>query len=109
MSACATARILAYTVTRMETEEPLQQRTGREPWTADRVARLRTALGLTQASFAEALGVRQQTVSEWETGRYQPRGASVRVLQMLAEGRFVYDQGGEAPPPEPPRGGGRAP
>jgi DNA-binding transcriptional regulator YiaG len=48
-------------------------------------------LGLTQAEMADALGVRQQTISEWETGRYQPRGASVRMLQFLAEARAPYD------------------
>jgi DNA-binding transcriptional regulator YiaG len=41
--------------------------------------------------MAGALGVRQQTISEWETGRYQPRGASVRMLQVLAEARAPYD------------------
>ena len=45
----------------------------------------------TQAEMAEALGVRQQTVSEWETGRYLPRGASVRMLRFLAESRAPYD------------------
>jgi DNA-binding transcriptional regulator YiaG len=48
---------------------------------------------MTQAEFARTLGVRQQTVSEWETARYQPRGASARMLSMLAEGRAPYDPG----------------
>lgn len=64
-----------------------------EPWTAERIAELRAALGLTQSGMAEELGVRQQTVSEWETGRYQPRGASARMLQHLAESRRPYDAG----------------
>lgn len=63
----------------------------REPWTAERIAALRAGLGLTQQEMAGALGVRQQTVSEWETGRYLPRGASSRMLGVLAEGRFQYD------------------
>lgn len=62
-------------------------------WDARRVAALRHELGLTQAAFARELGVRQQTVSEWETGQYLPRGASVRVLRMLAEQRAPYDAG----------------
>lgn len=69
-----------------------------EPWTAERIAALRADLRLTQASFAEELGVRQQTVSEWETGRYGPRGASVRLLGMLAESAGEYD----VSPPGPP-------
>jgi len=48
---------------------------------------------MTQAEFARELGVRQQTVSEWETGRYRPRGASVRLLSILAERRAPYDAG----------------
>jgi DNA-binding transcriptional regulator YiaG len=54
-------------------------------WTAEEVLALRRRLGLSQAAFADELGVRQQTVSEWETGRYLPRGASSRLLGMLAE------------------------
>lgn len=62
-----------------------------EYWTSARIAELRHRLGLTQAAFARELGVRQQTVSEWETGQYLPRGASLRVLTILAEPRAPYD------------------
>ena len=65
----------------------------REPWTAERIAALRAELGLTQAGFADEIGVRQQTVSEWETGRYEPRGASAKLLGMLAERSPAYDAG----------------
>ena len=60
-------------------------------WSAESITELRARLGLTQAEMAGALGVRQQTISEWETGRYQPRGASVRMLQFLAEARAPYN------------------
>lgn len=57
--------------------------------------RLRRSLRLTQQAFAAELGVRQQTVSDWETGAYQPRGASARVLDIVAEGAgFPYGQPG---------------
>lgn len=46
---------------------------------------LRQHMALTQEQLAEALGVRQQTVSEWETGQYQPRGASERLLSIVAD------------------------
>ncbi len=53
---------------------------------------LRQHLGLTQAALSAELGVRQQTVSEWETGLYQPRGASARLLRLVAErAGFAYD------------------
>lgn len=38
-----------------------------------------------QRALADELGVRQQTVSEWETGLYAPRGASKRLLSIVAE------------------------
>jgi DNA-binding transcriptional regulator YiaG len=54
-------------------------------WDARRVRTLRRYLDKTQAAMAEELGVRQQTVSEWETGLYAPRGASAKLLGFLAE------------------------
>ena len=79
------------------TEYDLPPRRGRprEPWSAERIARLRARLGLTQVDFADELGVRQQTVSEWETGRYEPRGASAKLLGMLAERAAAYDAGAD--------------
>jgi DNA-binding transcriptional regulator YiaG len=35
--------------------------------------------------MGEELGTRQQTISEWETGMYQPRGTSVTLLSIIAE------------------------
>jgi len=63
---------------------------GGEAWTGAHAAALRARLGLSQAAFARRLGVRQQTVSEWETGRYSPRGASAMVLRMVAEEAAAY-------------------
>lgn len=60
-------------------------RVGRPRWDAGQVRGLRRALGLTQQALALELGVRQQTISEWETGAYAPRGASARLLEMVAE------------------------
>lgn len=69
-------------------------------WDGDSVAGVRRRMGLSQAEFARRLGVRQQTVSEWETGQYRPRGASVTLLDMLAEEAARYDPG--PPPPGSP-------
>ncbi len=58
---------------------------------------LRDYLGLSQGALAGELGVRQQTVSEWETGRYAPRGASARLLSLVAESAgFEYSVDGDA-------------
>ncbi|MCS7276217.1 MAG: helix-turn-helix domain-containing protein [Dehalococcoidia bacterium] len=65
-------------------------------WDAGQVRRLRRFLGLSQAQLARELGVRQQTVSDWETARYRPRGASARLLTLVAErAGFPYGQGAE--------------
>ncbi|MCY4623910.1 MAG: helix-turn-helix domain-containing protein [Chloroflexi bacterium] len=57
----------------------------RPEWDAEAVRALRAHLGATQGELAEELGVRQQTVSEWETSAYRPRGASAKLLSMVAE------------------------
>jgi DNA-binding transcriptional regulator YiaG len=70
---------------------------GRREWDSDRVQALRRHLGLTQQQFSDRLGTRQQTVSEWETGMYRPRGASATLLSLIAEqAAFKYD----ASPPD---------
>ena len=52
---------------------------------------LRCHLGLTQRELADRLGTRQQTISEWETGMYKPRGASSTLLSIVAErAKFEY-------------------
>jgi len=64
----------------------------RKKWNSQSVQALRRHLGLTQRELSERLGTRQQTVSEWETGMYQPRGASATLLSIIAEqARFSYD------------------
>jgi DNA-binding transcriptional regulator YiaG len=64
----------------------------RYTWDAPRVQALRRHLGLTQQELSERLGTRQQTISEWETGQYRPRGTSARLLSMVAEqASFRYD------------------
>lgn len=61
------------------------ERRKRRRWKKEGVRALRRHLGLTQAKLAEELGIRQQTISEWETGMYQPRGTSSTLLNIVAE------------------------
>jgi DNA-binding transcriptional regulator YiaG len=64
----------------------------RAGWDAGKVKALRSHMGLTQDELAQELGTRQQTISEWETGMYQPRGISERLLAMVAErAGFEYE------------------
>ena len=74
------------------------------PWDAASVRALREHLGATQGELADELGVRQQTVSEWETSAYRPRGASARLLSMVAE-RAAFTYRAESSYPQPSREG----
>jgi DNA-binding transcriptional regulator YiaG len=66
-------------------------------WDSNHIQALRRYLGLTQRELSEKLGTRQQTISEWETGMYRPRGASATLLTFIAEqSKFQY----RAEPPE---------
>ena len=63
----------------------------RAQWDSEYIQALRRHLGLTQRELAERLGTRQQTISEWETGMYKPRGASATLLSIIAErAKFKY-------------------
>jgi DNA-binding transcriptional regulator YiaG len=63
-------------------------------WDSIRIRRLRQHMGLTQSELADRLGTRQQTISEWEVGMYQPRGTSNKLLSIIAErAKFKYDAG----------------
>jgi len=63
----------------------------RPQWDREHIQALRHHLGLTQRELAAQLGTRQQTISEWETGRYEPRGASSTLLSIVAErAQFEY-------------------
>ena len=54
-------------------------------WSQELVKALRSHMGLTQAGFAKELRIRQQTVSEWEKGIYEPSRASSNYLTLVAE------------------------
>jgi DNA-binding transcriptional regulator YiaG len=59
-------------------------------WNDQQIRALRQHLCLTQAELAQEMGTRQQTISEWETGMYRPRGASATLLGIIAE-RAAFD------------------
>ncbi|MFZ6030289.1 MAG: helix-turn-helix domain-containing protein [Chloroflexota bacterium] len=54
-------------------------------WDGSLIKALREHMGMNQARFAEALGMRQQTISEWETGAYAPSKANCKYLMLVAE------------------------
>lgn len=54
-------------------------------WNGKLIKALRRHMGLTQAEFAERLGVYQQTVSQWENGAYEPTLATSKYLTLFAQ------------------------
>ena len=61
-------------------------------WNGELIRSLRQHMSMTQQQFADELGVRQKTVSEWETGVYQPTRASSKHLMRVAQDQgFVWD------------------
>ena len=58
-------------------------------WSAPRVKQLRKQLGLSQDDFARRMGVRQATVSDWETGKQEPSRMARRLLDRIAGPRPI--------------------
>jgi DNA-binding transcriptional regulator YiaG len=54
-------------------------------WDQNAIKALRKHMSLTQAAFAQELGVRRQTVSEWENGVYEPDRSTAKHLELIAE------------------------
>ena len=64
----------------------------RQNWDGEKIRALREHLGLTQRQMADELEVRQQTISEWETGFHAPHRSTQKTLSMVAErAGFTYD------------------
>jgi DNA-binding transcriptional regulator YiaG len=86
------ARLLtAYTKSCKIDAMKKQYEVRRKNWDSQRIQALRQHMGLTQRELAAQLGTRQQTISEWETGMYRPRGASATLLSIIAEqSKFKY-------------------
>jgi putative transcriptional regulator len=68
------------------------KRQAKYQWDSESIRELRAHMGMTQQQMADELGTRQQTISEWETGMYRPRGGMNRLLTLVAEGAgFGYE------------------
>jgi len=46
------------------------------------IKNIREQLDLSQAEFAEMLGVSKRTLQEWEQGRCKPTGAALKLLPV---------------------------
>ena len=67
-------------------------------WNSGMIKALRQHMCMSQGELAEEMGVRQQTVSEWERGAYAPSRATSKHLGLVAErAGFDYEVGKERP------------
>ncbi|MEI7644893.1 MAG: helix-turn-helix transcriptional regulator [Chloroflexales bacterium] len=68
-----------------------QRKRSRQDWDARKIRALREHMGMTQQQMADELEVRQQTISEWETGTHKPHRSTQKTLAMVAErAGFAY-------------------
>jgi transcriptional regulator with XRE-family HTH domain len=61
-----------------------------------RMLRLRTAIGLTQAGLAQILGVSRHAVGEWELGQSYPKVEHLKNVIALGFEQGVFTNGREA-------------
>lgn len=62
-------------------------------WGAGSTRALRRHLGFTQREMGAHLGIRQQTISDWERGKFEPRGGSITLLEWVSrEHSFTYHE-----------------
>ena len=59
-------------------------------WNSNSIRALRRHLEMSQQQMSEELGIRQQTVSDWELGYHRPRGGMARLLTIVAERADFY-------------------
>jgi DNA-binding transcriptional regulator YiaG len=63
----------------------IQHKDGEIVWHQDAIKALRKHMHLTQSQFAAELGVRRQTISEWENGVYDPNRSTAKFLELMAK------------------------
>jgi putative transcriptional regulator len=72
--------------------KPRRRRQVKYSWNPDMIRSLREHMDLTQRELADLLEVRQQTISEWETGLHTPHRSTQKTLTMVAErAGFSYE------------------
>lgn len=54
-------------------------------WDASLIKAFRQQMNWSQAELADQLNMRQQTISEWETGIYAPTRSTSKLLTLVAE------------------------
>jgi DNA-binding transcriptional regulator YiaG len=72
------------TFRKFQTQYNIQKHDGAVVWNHDAIKALRKHMNLTQAEFSQEVGVRRQTVSEWESGVYVPDRSTAKHLERIA-------------------------
>lgn len=62
-----------------------QSDNGTLTWNGELIRGLRRHMNLSQNEMAKRLGVRQQKISEWETGLDRPRSSTCRLFTLVAK------------------------
>jgi transcriptional regulator with XRE-family HTH domain len=78
----------------------------------DRLVLAREAMGLGQGQLARRMGVKVQTLRNWEEDRSEPRANRLQMLAGMLNVSMVWLMSGRGTPPTPgrgPREGGVAP
>jgi DNA-binding transcriptional regulator YiaG len=73
------------TFKKFQAEYKIQRVDGVIQWDPAAIRALRMHMSCTQSQFAEAMGVRRQTISEWENGVYLPDRSTMKHLGLVAE------------------------
>lgn len=73
------------TFKKFQAEYKIQWVDGAIKWDKAAIRALRKHMNLTQSQFAETMGVRRQTISEWENGVYLPDRSTMKHLALVAE------------------------
>ena len=63
-----------------------------EEFSASDIRNIRHATGLSQATFAAAMGVSKKTVEAWECGRNVPAGAAKRLLTFVEDNPKFFEE-----------------
>ncbi len=63
----------------------VQRNHGEIKWNGEAIKALRAYKRLNQEQFASELGVRRETVSEWENSKYEPDRSKRKLLDLIAK------------------------
>jgi DNA-binding transcriptional regulator YiaG len=69
----------------------IQTKDGEIDWSGHAIKALRVYKGLNQQQFASELGVRRETVSEWENSKYEPDRSKRKLLNLIAKQAHFRD------------------